>query len=103
MSLISFIGTTNKETFIYWIQKHLLPKLKKGDVVIMDNASIHKSAIIKKLIESKKAKLIYQPPYSPFLNKIENYWSFLKKAMCNIKEDMKFNDKLTKVCNLKYG
>jgi hypothetical protein len=67
ISLLSFIGTTDKETFIYWVQKHLLPKLRKNDTVIMDNAAIHKSIIIKELIESKKAKLIYQPPYSPFL------------------------------------
>jgi transposase len=97
-------GTTNKEIFIYWLRECLSPKLKRDDAVIMDNVSIHKSIKVKELIESKKAKLIYQPPYSPFLNKIENYWAFIKKMLCSHSKYINnFNDNLKYVCNLKYG
>lgn len=103
-SLLSFYGTTNKDIFLYWLKKCLLPKIKEDDVIIMDNASIHKSTEVKELIESKNAKLIYQPPYSPFLNKIENYWAFIKNMLCNNnKYTDNFNDNLKYVCNLKYG
>jgi transposase len=55
------------------------------DIIIIDNTSIYKSMEVKELIESKKrAKLIYQLPYTSILNKIENYWDFIKKKMlCN--------------------
>jgi transposase len=104
MALLSFYGTTNKETFLFWLKKCLLPRIKKDDVIIMDNASIHKSIEVRKLIESKKARLIYQPPYSPFLNKIENYWAFLKSMLYNNSKYIdNFNDNLRYVCNLKYS
>jgi transposase len=78
--------------------------LKEGDVVIMDNASIHKSTEVKELIESVGAKLIYQPPYSPFLNKIEHYWAFMKKMLnYNLQKFKNFTDCLQWVLNQRYG
>jgi transposase len=90
--------------FLNWLEYCLLPELKEDDVVIMDNASIHKSIKVQELIESKKAKLIYQPPYTPILNKIENYWAFIKKMLDNnSKYTNNFDDNLKYVCNLKYS
>jgi len=51
----------------------LLPLLAFGTVIIMDNASYHISKETRKLIEKMGCRLIYLPPYSPDLNKIENY------------------------------
>jgi transposase len=103
-SLLSFHGTADKEMFLFWLRRCLLPKIKEDDVIIMDNASIHKSIEVRELIESKKARLIYQPPYSPFLNKIENYWAFMKKTLCNNSKFIdNFDENLKYVCNLKYG
>ena len=57
--------------------------LKNGDVVVMDNASFHKSKKIKDLIEKTGASLIFLPPYSPDLNPIENFWANMKRWIKN--------------------
>ena len=66
-----FQGSCNTELFVQWVKKHLIPSLKKGQVVIMDNASFHKSPRIKPAIEKAGCRLIYLPPYFPDLNPIE--------------------------------
>jgi putative transposase len=53
----------------------------------MDNASIHKSLKIRKLIESAGCFLIYLPPYSPDFNPIENYWAVMKNHIKKIRND----------------
>lgn len=73
--------TINKKTFVDWIKSHLLPHLKDGIAVIMDNAPWHRGNDIKKLIESTGAKLLKLPPYSPDLNPIEHAWANLKQAV----------------------
>ncbi|MDR2781018.1 MAG: transposase [Holosporaceae bacterium] len=55
-----------------------MTNLKKRQIVIMDNASIHKSKEVRTLIEKAECRLIYQPPYSPDLNPIEHFWSWIK-------------------------
>ena len=80
---IRYSGTANADLFLYWLEKFLLPALKKGQVVVMDNCSIHKSEKVRELIESVDCRLIYLPPYSPDLNPIENYWAVMKN---NIKK-----------------
>ena len=78
-----FEGTCNTELFIAWIEQQLLPALTKGQTVIMDNASIHKSQKVRALIEGAGCKLIYLPPYSPDLNPIETFWANMKKWIKN--------------------
>lgn len=56
----------------------MIPSLKPGQVLIIDNASFHKSEEIKKLVESAGCSVIFLPPYSPDLNPIEHYWSSIK-------------------------
>ena len=62
-----------------------IPQLKPGQVIILNNASFHKSERTKKLIESAKCKLFFLPPYSPELNPIEKFWANFasSKAKCN--------------------
>jgi transposase len=50
----------------------------KGQYIVMDDAPIHKPKVIKALIEERGHKSIYLPPYSPFLNPIEEFWSKVK-------------------------
>ena len=59
----------------------MLPELKQGQIVIIDNASIHKSDETRQLIESAGCKLIFLPPYSPDLNPIEHFCAKLKKVL----------------------
>lgn len=56
----------------------LIPKLKPGQVLILDNASFHRSEESKKLVEAAGCKLLFLPPYSPDLNPIEKCWANLK-------------------------
>jgi transposase len=60
----------NTALFLHWLQNFLVPALKPADVVIMDNASFHKSKKVAELIEAVGAKLVYLPPYAPHLNPI---------------------------------
>ena len=74
-----FQGSCNTELFVVWVKQQLIPSLKKGQVVIMDNASFHKSPKIKEAIEAAGCRVIYLPPYSPDLNPIETFWANMKK------------------------
>ncbi len=73
-----FKGYTDGELFNEWLEKCLLPCLKKGQIIIMDNASFHKSKKTKELIESVGCRLLFQPAYSPDLNPIEQQWAIIK-------------------------
>ena len=67
----SFDDATDTELFTTFLQHGLVPALKKGQVVVMDNLGAHKSARTRELIESAGARLILLPPYSPDFNPIE--------------------------------
>ena len=75
---------------MYWVEKFLVPTLKKGQTVIMDNASIHKSKKVEKLIEKAGCVLKFLPPYSPDFNPIENYWAVMKNNVKKIRH--KYDD-----------
>jgi len=77
----------NGESFKVFVGECLVPTLRDGDIVIMDNLSSHKVKGIKELIEegSVKARLMYQPRYSPELNPIEEMWSKLKGHLKKVK------------------
>ena len=71
----------NTDIFLNYVEQLLLPKLKPGQYVIMDNARIHKSDAIVTLIESAGAKVVFLPPYSPDLSPIEKMWSKVKETL----------------------
>ena len=85
-------GAVDAVVFRTYIEKVLSPTLAIGDIVVMDNLLAHKVAGIKELIESRGAKLIYLPPYSPDLNPIEKCWSkiktFLRRAKARTREEL---------------
>ena len=74
-------GAINQLCFEAFVCTTLVPQLRPGDVVVMDNLSSHKSARVRQMIEDAGARLIYLPPYSPDLNPIELAFSKLKQAM----------------------
>jgi transposase len=78
-------GATDKEVFQAYVQHILLPTLKVGDIVVMDNLSSHKNNQVKTMIESAGAQLRFLPPYSPDLNPIEKMWSKIKAILRTLK------------------
>ena len=74
-------GSANTNLFEAWVEQMLVPVLKPGQVVVMDNYVIHKSKRTKELIESVGCRIIFQPPYSPDLNKIEHFWNWIKNMV----------------------
>ena len=71
-------GATTRAVFETYVEKVLLPSLRRGQVVVMDNLSAHKGARIRELIESGGCELLYLPSYSPDLNPIEEAFSKIK-------------------------
>ncbi len=76
-----FDGPINTESFLAWVVQFLIPNLRSGDVVVMDNLSSHKDPSIRQAIRAAGAKLFYLPPYSPDLNPIEMAFSKLKTLL----------------------
>ena len=76
-----FEGYCDTLVFNAWLEQVLLPELQPGQIVLMDNASFHKSTTTKTLIESKGCTLRYLPTYSPDLNPIEPQWAILKARL----------------------
>ena len=80
VTVCMFETSINADIFYSWIKQDLLPKIKKGSVVVMDNAPFHKRSDIKQAIEDSGMIIEYMPTYSPDLNPIEKKWS-QKKAI----------------------
>ena len=76
-----FDGPINAQIFQLYIENELVPALKPGDIVIMDNLSSHKGDAVRKAIRAVGARLLFLPPYSPDLNPIEQVFAKLKHFM----------------------
>jgi transposase len=74
-------AATDREIFLAYLDEVLCPKLRPGDVVVMDNLSSHKVKGVRERIEAVGAQLLYLPPYSPDLNPIEKAWAKLKQLL----------------------
>ena len=74
-------GPINRRAFEAYIAQFLVPELRPGDIVIMDNLSSHKGPAVRVMIEAVGATLLYLPPYSPDFNPIENAFAKLKALL----------------------
>lgn len=74
-------GATNTESFRAYVQAVLVPTLRPGDIVVMDNLSPHKSDPTLALISQVGAAVLFLPAYSPDLNPIEMMWSKVKQFL----------------------
>jgi len=87
---MSFEGAMNGAIFRVYVEQVLAPTLLAGDVVVLDNLPSHKVKGIEEAIESRGARLMYLPPYSPDFSPIEECWSkvktWLRKAKARSKE-----------------
>jgi len=74
-------GPVNGTSFLAYVEQSLVPTLKPGDIVIMDNLGSHKSPAVRAAIRKAGAKLFFLPPYSPDLNPIEQVFAKLKTLL----------------------
>lgn len=74
-------GAMNGAVFLAYVEQVLVPTLKPGDIVVMDNLPAHKSAAVREAIEKAGATLTFLPPYSPDFNPIENAFAKLKALL----------------------
>lgn len=75
-----FDGTCKAELFNLWLSTQLLPTLRPGSVIVLDNAAFHKSRTTLDLVRAAGSKLLLLPPYSPHFNPIEKLWGTIKRA-----------------------
>jgi transposase len=85
---MEFKGYCNTQVVISWVKEMLIPCLKKGDVVIWDNATFHKSSRIQQVLADAGIGLVFLPAYSPDLNPIEQFWASLKAKVRRLNEPM---------------
>jgi transposase len=74
-------GPINGESFLAYVEQMLVPALRPGDIVIIDNLGSHKGKAIRRAIRAAGAKLFFLPPYSPDLNPIEQLFAKLKTLL----------------------
>ena len=74
-------GAVNRLAFEAFVEQLLVPTLRPGDLVILDNLSSHKGSRTPQLIAAAPARLVYLPPYSPDLNPIEPAFSKIKQGL----------------------
>lgn len=77
----TYQGGTTGERFVQYLKETLLPTLKPGDIVVMDNMRSHHVKAVREVLEEKGMKILYLPPYSPDLNPIEKMWSKMKALL----------------------
>jgi len=78
-------GATDREAFEAYVRHVLIPNLRNGDIVVLDNLAPHKTPAIVAAIEAVGAEAWFLPPYSPDLNPIEKMWSKVKQFLRSAK------------------
>jgi transposase len=79
--LRTMFATANAERFVGWLTRHLLPKLRRGDVLVMDNLRAHHDRRVRPACRQRGIRVLYLPPYSPDLNPIEPGWALQKQQV----------------------
>jgi transposase len=79
-------GPIDGRLFLAYVQQHLAPTLRPGDIVVLDNLSSHKVAGVRQEIEAVGAQVAYLPPYSPDFNPIEQVFAKLKSLVRSAKQ-----------------
>jgi transposase len=78
---MSIEGPSDTDSFGIYVREILVPNLKAGQIVLMDNLSVHKGKWVRELIERRGCQLWLLPPYSPDFNPIEEAFSKVKALL----------------------
>lgn len=81
LTLATSWGAMTRVRFVAWVRRHLVRRLRRGDIVLMDNLAAHKTRQVRELIEAVGATVRYLPPYSHDYNPIEAAWALMKKRI----------------------
>jgi len=82
-----FNGMTDTNLVIWWVKNMLLKELPQNSTIVWDNASFHKSQMLREILENAGHTMIFLPPYSPDLNPIEYKWHELKQRLRSFYDD----------------
>ena len=98
---MTFTGYCNSSLVETYFAQVLMPELKPGQVVILDNASFHRRAKLESLLAEVGCELLFLPPYSPDLNRIEQLWHRLKSIVKHDPSNRPLQDKVNRAfCSL---
>ena len=78
---MSVDGPTDTAVLVSFIREVLAPRLRRGDILVMDNLAVHKTLSVREAVKRAGARLLYLPPYSPDMSPIEQCWSKLKAGL----------------------
>lgn len=81
LTLGTYWGAINRPRFVAWVRRRLVPRLRRQDIVVLDNLPAHKAREVETLVVGAGATLKYLPPYSHDLNPIEPGWGLFKKRI----------------------
>ncbi len=81
ITMSTFWHGTTAERFVDWLRRRLAPKLRRGDVVVLDNLAAHKDPRVTEALRAAGAESRYLPPYGHDLNPIEAAWGLIKKRI----------------------
>lgn len=81
LTAVAYDGAVNTEAFVGFVEQFLVPKLRPGQVLVLDNLPAHKSAEVDRLVEAAGARVLRLPPYSPDFNPIEMAISKVKSLL----------------------
>lgn len=81
LDAMTFIGSTNHQSFAAYLEQVLMPRLWPGAWVVMDNLSVHKNERFKNMLSAIGVNLLWLPPYSPELSPIELCWAKVKNYL----------------------
>ena len=85
LAFTTFQGGTTGDKFLTYLKDVLIPTLRPGDIVVMDNLRTHHIQAVGELLHGAGAEVLYLPPYSPDMNPIEKLWSKVKAILRNLR------------------
>jgi transposase len=84
-------GGTTTDVYMAWLEQVLIPELKPGQIVVMDNLAAHRSPRVIAALREAKCSALFLPPYSPERNPIELFWGWLKARLRSLKARTRTN------------
>lgn len=81
------VGATNEKVFLKFLRTRLIPWMRRGDALVMDNLQVHKTPAVLAALQQARIPPIFLPPYSPDMNPIELMWSDVKRQLRKLGAD----------------